>query len=232
MRASRFAAALVAVLAVGALTACDPAGLPVPGPNSSNASEAPQPSPGDEGPGDQVEITRMLVGTETVAFGDDSGFGVASFSYDSDAGDAVNILKTVFGPDPIITDTAAGMESPAHRSYDWGGFELQEMLGELGFPPYKRLNVSVSVASLDGVAIYGGAESVQVGAPMSAAIAIEGGHGDWPGSYQSWVDPVPVDPASVGESGGAELLIFVAVYGPSATESVTGFMAPTANWGV
>ena len=174
----------------------------------------------------------LLVGTEEIRLGDVEGYGVASFTYDTPAGDAVNILKTAFGPDPVITETAAGMETPAHRSYDWGGFELQEMIGEPGFPPYSRLVVLVSVASLDGVAIYGGSEAVQVGGPMSAAVAIEGGHGDWPGMYQSWVQAVVVDAASVGEAPSPDLRKFVAVYGPSATDVVTGFTSPTANWGV
>ncbi len=179
-----------------------------------------------------MEITRAARRHREVRLGDVEGYGVASFTYDTDAGDAVNILKTAFGPDPVITDTAAGMETPAHRSYDWGGFELQEMIGEPSFPPYSRLVVLVSVASLDGVSIYGGSEAVQVGGPMSAAVAIEGGHGDWPGMYQSWVQAVVVDAASVGEAPSPDLRKFVAVYGPSATDVVTGFTSPTANWGV
>ena len=81
--------------------------------------------------------------------------------------------------------------------------------------------------------IFAGAETVKVGGPMAAAVATEGGHMDWPDFYQSFVEPRAVDPASVGEAAGADLQIFVAVYGPAGGGgSVTHFVSPTPNWGV
>lgn len=233
MRTKVLLVPLVALLAVGALTACDPAGLPVPGPSPTVSTAAdPQPSPSDEAPSDQVEITRVLVLTESVSLGDDSGFGAESFTYADSAGDAVNVLKIAFGPSPIITDHAGGVESGAYRSYDWGGFELREAVGTPAFPPYTPLTVVVTAGSIGGVNIFGGADTVQVGGPMSAAVAAETGHGAWTDFYQAMLDPRHIDPASVGEPGG-DLQIFVAVYGPpGGGGTVTHFVSPTPNWGV
>jgi hypothetical protein len=232
MRTKAWFVPLLALVMAGTLTACDPGGLPIPTPPETSASATPsQPAEESDPPG-QVEITRVLVGSETVALGDDSGFGVASFTYEATAGDAVNVLKLAFGPSPIITDHPGGVESGPYRSYDWGGFELHEVIGTPGLPPYTPLSVVVTAGSIGAVTIFGGAETVRVGAPMSAAVAVETGHGAWTDFYQAMLDTRHIDPASVGEPPG-DLQIFVAVYGPpGGGGDVTHFVSPTPNWGV
>ncbi len=97
----------------------------------------------------------------------------------------------------------------------------------------------VTTATVSGIPIYTGDGTIQVGDPMSDAIAQQvdfmdvPASGGFPGFYYAFLAPVAVDPASVREDPGADLYMYVSVNGPAGgCGSITDFVSPTANWGV
>lgn len=230
MRTKTLLVALTAVLALGALTACDPAGLPVPTP--AGPTETSEPAPSDEPETPVTTAHHIRVSATLIGIMDESDIAYEAIHDGVTAEVAVPLLKTAFGFDPTITTDAGGMESGATTTYTWGGFELIVPENPASFPPYNTWIARVNTAAVAGIPIYAGT-AIQVGDPMSEAIAEEFEHMDWGGPYVAHLNRNDVDPASVGEAAGSELYVFLGVYGDAgAGGDVTSIVSHQPNWGV
>lgn len=233
MRAKVLLVPLAALLAVGVLTGCDPAGLPIPTPTPSVSEEA---TPSAEAVDDETTTHSIRVSTTSIDILDADGVAVVSI-IDGMTTDAVPLLTAAFGFEPTVSHVDGGDESVGATVHEWDGFQFRIPDNATFFPPYSTWYVNVSTAAVGGVAISTG-DGIQVGDPMSDAVAQQSGFQDYPASgdfagfYEAQLLAVAVDPASVGEPGG-DLKKYVGVYGPAGGGgAITGFAGPSANWGV
>lgn len=159
------AAAPLLAAALLALTACGP----TPEPGASTPAASPTSAPESAPPVEPLDtVTRILLLTDTVYFGDEAGWGVDGFRYDAPPDEAIAKLTAVFGEEPeseIRDDAVDGSISESHR---WGGFHLYFNHGGGAF---ERMGVEVTAASVNGVAIET-EHGVGVGTPMTEAIAL------------------------------------------------------------
>jgi hypothetical protein len=177
MRRTLVVAPLLALLAI-TLTGCDPTpgGAPAPHPTSTSTSTSPSsPAPTgssipvEEHDEDDNEITRILIVTDTVYFGDDIAWAVDGFRYEDPHEQAIAKLTAVFGEEPVSdpVDSGGGQISEA---YWWGGdaFLLYFYSGAGEYPT--TMAVQVSAASVNGITIETG-DGVHVGSPWADAVA-------------------------------------------------------------
>lgn len=139
---------LIAPLAVLlAFTGCGPAPTPV-GSAAPGGTAAPVESSSVEHP-----VTRILITTDVVHFGDEVAWRVDGFAYDDPHDTTIAKLTAVFGVEPI--ESAPGQ-------YDWGGFLLY-FSTDASLP--STMGVQVTVAEIGGVEIFVGGEDIKVGTP-------------------------------------------------------------------
>lgn len=208
-----------------ALSACG--GGPTPEPTSPaptpTASSTPEP---DGGPDPSTVAARIHVATNAVQIfaADDSS--LADFTMYEPAGDVIAELTEVFGTAPVVSDSPGGLETAPSRTYDWSGFALIDYEGTTIMNT--DFVIDVSTATVGDIQVYTYFD-LQVGDPMADAVAMSDYETGFP-DYTA-IGSVPIDPASVGESPSMTgLAIYVGVSGSGAT--ISGFTAPSPNWGV
>jgi hypothetical protein len=217
---------LPAVLLVLALSACGGGGGPAPDPTTPapepTASESPTPEPEAD---PSTIAARIHVQTNSVLVFAQDDSPLADFTVYDPAADAVAKLTAVFGTAPTISDSAGGLETAPSRTYDWSGFSI------IDFEGLTIMNsdfvVHVTTAAVGDVQVYTYFD-LQVGSPMADAVAVSDyapGFPDYTG-----IGSIPVDAASVGEPGMSGLAIYIGVSGSGG--AVSGFTAPSPNWGV
>lgn len=169
----RLAAAPLFAAVVIALAACGPTpgpspSAPGPSPSTPAASTPTSSATSTAGPVDPLDaVTRVLLLNDVVSFGDEAGWGVDGFRYDSPHDEAIAKLTAVFGEEPVseIHYHADGSISESHR---WGGFRLDF---ETGAAVHQKMGVEVTAASVNGVGIET-THGVRIGTPMSEAAAL------------------------------------------------------------
>jgi hypothetical protein len=172
MRRTLTAVPLLTLLGLLALAGCAPTppGGAAPRPTGSPTS-APAPTATASPVGDPADpdadpldtVTRILLLTDHVWFGDDAAWAVDGFRYDEPIADAVAKLTVVFGVDPVAERT----EDPGYASetYEWEGFMLYSS-SSAGVS--HGIGVYVEVASVRGVTVET-ADGVHVGTPWADA---------------------------------------------------------------
>jgi hypothetical protein len=175
MRRALSAVPLLAVLALTlTLAGCAPTppggaaprppatGSPTPGPAPTATA-----SPEEEPEGDPLDtVTRILLLTDHVWFGDELGWAVDGFRYDQPTADAVAKLTEVFGVDPVAERIDDG--EYVSESYEWEGFMLYSS-SSAGVS--HGIGVYVEVASVHGVTVET-ADGVHVGTSWADAVRL------------------------------------------------------------
>jgi hypothetical protein len=239
MRTKVLLVPLVALLAGGVLTGCDPAlpGRPSP---STPASADPTPSGGETTEPVDATTTPHHIGVSPIYI---SIFNADNLAYEvihnGVSIEAVPVLTAAFGFEPTVSHVAGHTEAIGATVYDWSGFEYRIPDDATAFPPYSTWTVRVTTPAVNGIPIYTGDGSIQVGDPMSDAVAQQvdfmdvPASGGFPGFYYAFLLPQAVDAASVGEAPGAALFMYVSVNGAAGGGgAITDFVSPIANWGV
>ena len=239
MRTKVLLVPLVALLAVGVLTGCDPAMPGAPSP-STPASADPTPGDGETIEPVDAETTAHHIGITAsyihIFNADDLAF---ESIHNGVSTDAVPVFTAAFGFEPTVSHVDGHTEAVGATVYDWSGFEFRIPDDATAFPPYSTWYVRVTTPAVNGIPIYTGDGSIQVGDPMSDAVAQQvdfmdvPASGGFPGFYYAYLLPQGVDAASVGEDPGAELFMYVSVNGPAGGGgAISDFVSPIANWGV
>jgi hypothetical protein len=126
-------------------------------------------TPVEEHDEDESEVTRILVVTDNVYFGDEEAWAVDGFRYDHPHAQAIAKLTAVFGEEPRSDPLDIG-EGQVSEAYWWGGdaFLLYFYSGEGEYPT--TMAVQVSAPSVNGITIETG-DGVHVGSPWADAEA-------------------------------------------------------------
>lgn len=161
------AAAPLLAAALLALAACGP--TPEPGASTPAASPTPTSAPETAPPVDPLDtVTRILLLTDTVYFGDEAGWGVDGFRYDAPHAEALAKLTAVFGEEPVSEIRDESLDGSISESHRWGGFHLYFLTGA---GVRETMGVEVTTASVNGIAIET-EHGVGVGTPMTEAVAL------------------------------------------------------------
>ena len=223
MRSSRLI--LPAAIVVLVLSACG--GGPTPEPTSAAPTPTASTTPEPEGAPDPSTVAaRIHVATNNVLIfaADDSPLGDFTM-YESAAG-VIAELTEVFGAEPTVSDSAGGLETAPSRTYDWSGFALIDYEGTTIMNT--DFIIDVSTATVGDIQVYTYSD-LQVGDPFADAVAVSDYETGFP-DYTA-IGSVPIDPVSVGESSSfTGLAIYIGVWGSGGT--ISGFTAPSPNWGV
>jgi hypothetical protein len=222
MRTSRLI--LPAVLVVLALSACGGGGGdPTPEPTITSTPEPTETSTPEPDPSTVAARIHVQTNSVLVFAADDSP--LADFTVYDPASEAVAELTEVFGTDPVISDSAGGLETAPSRTYDWSGFSIIDYEGLTIMN--SDFIVSVSTATVGDIQVYTYFD-LQVGSPMADAYAVASFDTGFP-DYTA-IGSIPVDGASVGEPGFTGLAIYVGVFGSGG--AIATYNAPSPNWGV
>jgi len=231
MRATTASLPLVALLAL-ALAACGPTATKPPA--SPDPSGSATPAPSETEPADPLEtVTRIMIQSEIVYFGDEVAWALDGFSYLDDADAVVAKLTTVFGAEPTVTEQAGGLETATALHYDWGGFVLGAPMTSGPRNIYTSLFVRATSAAVQGITIET-IEGVTIGSPAADAAAHAVTTMTWGAQVEAQLDPTPVTAEELGEdpaSWGGDLHLHVSAWSPAGTGTVTELVAPARNFG-
>jgi len=214
---------LPAALLVLALSACG-GGTPDPDPTIATP-EPTATATGGGGPDPATIAAGIQVSTEGIVVfaADDSTLAEISI-YDATS-DVVAELTGIFGTDASVSDEPGGMETSPSRVYDWSGFSIIDYEGDTIMNT--DFVFDVTTAAVGDIEIFTYSD-LQIGDPLADAVALSDYATGFPG-YTA-LGSVPIDPATVGEAGGLDLLIYTGVFGSGGT--ITRIVAPSPNWGV
>jgi hypothetical protein len=161
---------VASVLALALLTSCGPTPEPTAGPVPATSTSPSAPVGTEtEGASDPAAITRILLRTENVYFGDELGWGVDGFRFQDDPVQVVAKLTAVFGAEPETTDY--GDDGLLARDHDWGGFRLYYSLTPTGALEGLGMGVRVTAASVNDITVET-VDGVAVGQRMRDAAAL------------------------------------------------------------
>ncbi|MFT4284606.1 MAG: hypothetical protein QM598_07220 [Protaetiibacter sp.] len=176
------------------------------------------------------EVTRILIRTDHVEFGDDAGWTLGGFDYADDPAPAIEALTTIFGAEPTRYAQPQSTEAIPSTAYEWDGFLLGVREENTAAWYLGGLYVRVTKASVHGVAVQT-IEGITVGtsAAEASSHAIETtARRDF---VEAQIDPISVPPAPEDTSPLPDARVFVGVLAPSAAGLVDRIYAPWINFG-
>jgi hypothetical protein len=227
-------AAPIAVAVLLVLAGCGAETAPTATPTAEETdarTPTPTPTPQAEETPAPDRPDRIAIDTTVLIIGGPADDEVEVFDYFRPVDAAVDALTAAFGSDPTIGYGERTDETAAFISYRWGGLTLYDTEGAGRAPAHPDFSVVVTAPSVAGIPVFTHV-AIQVGTPMREVIEVQDGFlDDAPDAYVSWIFSQPIDPVEVGQASGADLRIFVSVWGPpGGTGAVEEIRAPSVNF--